>query len=73
MNHDYIALKVHETRVADLQAEARQDRVVREVLRARRVLARLTAPKTVLPLPLPLPRSEHGASETGTRNDREAA
>lgn len=71
MNHDYIALKVHETRVADLQAEARQDRVVREVLRARRVLARLTAPKTVLPLPLP--RSEHGASETGTRNDREAA
>ena len=69
MNHDYFALKIHETRVSDLQVEARQDRVARRVLQARRALAQLTAPRSVQSLP----RREHGASATVTGEDREAA
>lgn len=51
MNHDYAGLQIHYARAADLQAEARQHRVVRQALRAKRVLAQLTAPASVRTLP----------------------
>jgi hypothetical protein len=62
MNHDYFALKIHEARFDDLRSEARHERVVHEVLRGRRALARLTTLASVRPL-RPAGRDESGRPE----------
>jgi hypothetical protein len=67
MNHDYFALKIHEARFHDLRSEAQRERVVHEVLRGRRALARLTTLASVRPL------RSGGRDESGLPEGRDAA
>ena len=69
MNHDYMALMIHEARTADLRTEARQHNLVRQVVRAKRVLAQFGADSTVRALP---GRAE-AAYSTAVGGDRKAA